>query len=209
MPSTTIDLHPATQRVGEIVRGVSDEQLTAATPCPDYTLGDLLDHVNGLSVAFTAAARKETLPGAQSGPSADAGRLGDDWRDRIPQLLDGLADAWQQPEAWTGMTQAGPVELPGEVAGLVALNEVVLHGWDSPWQAVSHSTSTRRLCRRPTTSSPSSPDRDTKRIAPADSAPRSTCRRTPRCSTACSAWPAGSRSGRRRGDRPLGLHAAE
>jgi uncharacterized protein (TIGR03086 family) len=130
MPSTTIDLHPATQRVGEIVRGVSDEQLTAATPCPDYTLGDLLDHVNGLSVAFTAAARKETLPGAQSGPSADAGRLGDDWRDRIPQLLDGLADAWQQPEAWTGMTQAGPVELPGEVAGLVALNEVVLHGWD-------------------------------------------------------------------------------
>jgi uncharacterized protein (TIGR03086 family) len=125
-----IDLQPAARRVGEIVRGVGDDQLTAATPCTEYSLGDLLDHVSGFCVAFTAAARKEALPGAQLGPRADAARLGDDWRDRIPRLLDGLADAWRQPEAWTGMTQAGPVELPGEVAGLVALNEVVLHGWD-------------------------------------------------------------------------------
>ena len=28
------------------------------------------------------------------------------------------------------MTQAGGVDLPGEVAGLVALNELVVHGWD-------------------------------------------------------------------------------
>ena len=28
------------------------------------------------------------------------------------------------------MTQAGPVDLPGEIAALVALDEVVVHGWD-------------------------------------------------------------------------------
>ena len=28
------------------------------------------------------------------------------------------------------MTKAGGVELPGEVAGLVALDEIVVHGWD-------------------------------------------------------------------------------
>ena len=28
------------------------------------------------------------------------------------------------------MTAAGGVDLPGEVAGVVALNEVVVHGWD-------------------------------------------------------------------------------
>jgi uncharacterized protein (TIGR03086 family) len=28
------------------------------------------------------------------------------------------------------MTEAGGVELPGEIAGLVALNEVLTHGWD-------------------------------------------------------------------------------
>ena len=28
------------------------------------------------------------------------------------------------------MTAAGGIELPGEVAGVVALNELVIHGWD-------------------------------------------------------------------------------
>jgi uncharacterized protein (TIGR03086 family) len=41
-----------------------------------------------------------------------------------------MADAWKDPEAWTGMTRAGGIDLPGEVAGLVALDELVIHGWD-------------------------------------------------------------------------------
>ncbi len=28
------------------------------------------------------------------------------------------------------MTSAGPIEMPGEIAGLVALDELVVHGWD-------------------------------------------------------------------------------
>ena len=28
------------------------------------------------------------------------------------------------------MTKAGPVEMPGEIGGLVALDEIVIHGWD-------------------------------------------------------------------------------
>jgi uncharacterized protein (TIGR03086 family) len=126
----TVDVHPAAQRMADLVRGVRDDQLGAETPCPDYSLGDLLDHVAGLSLAFTAAARKVTLPEEARTPRADAARLGGDWRQRIPAALDELAEAWDAPEAWTGMTQAGPVELPGDVAGLVAINELVLHGWD-------------------------------------------------------------------------------
>src|SRR5262245_45748620 len=30
----------------------------------------------------------------------------------------------------TGMTQAGGIDLPGEIAGVVALDELVIHGWD-------------------------------------------------------------------------------
>ena len=41
-----------------------------------------------------------------------------------------LADAWDDPAAWTGRTAAGGVELPGDVAGIVALDELVIHGWD-------------------------------------------------------------------------------
>jgi uncharacterized protein (TIGR03086 family) len=41
-----------------------------------------------------------------------------------------LAAAWRDDSAWTGMTRAGGLDLPGEVAGSVAANEVVVHGWD-------------------------------------------------------------------------------
>lgn len=124
------DLRAATTRLGALVGNVSDEQLTAPTPCPDYTLGDLLDHVGGLAVAFTHAATKQPLPGGAQGAAGDAARLGADWRTRLPAALDDLAAAWRQPDAWSGMTQAGGVDLPGEVAGSVALDEVVVHGWD-------------------------------------------------------------------------------
>jgi uncharacterized protein (TIGR03086 family) len=125
-----LDLEPATRVLARIVEGVNDDQLTAPTPCPGATVGDLLGHVDGLSMAFTAAARKERLEGATGRSSADASPLGDDWRTRIPRRLAGLAAAWRDESAWTGMTHAGGVDLPAEVAGVVALDEVIVHGWD-------------------------------------------------------------------------------
>lgn len=128
---TVVDLTPATRRMAALLDGVADDTLDRPTPCPDYRLGDLVEHVGGLSLAFAAAARKATDDlASQQGPSGDASRLGDDWRTRISRDLDDLAVAWRDPSAWTGMTQAGGIELPGEQAGIVALDELVLHGWD-------------------------------------------------------------------------------
>jgi uncharacterized protein (TIGR03086 family) len=126
----TIDFEPATAILTSIVGGIRDDQLAAPTPCPESTLGDLLDHVDGLSLAFTRAALKATPPGASPPPSADAARLGPDWRTRIPQRLAALADAWREDAAWSGMTRAGGLDMPGEVAGVVALDEIIVHGWD-------------------------------------------------------------------------------
>jgi uncharacterized protein (TIGR03086 family) len=125
-----VDLTPAAQRLADLVSGIPDDLLDAPTPCPAYTLGDLVDHIGGAAVAFTGAAAKDTGDVTAQGPSGDASRLTDDWRTRIGRDLNGLAEAWRDPAAWTGMTRAGGIELPGEVAGLVALDELVVHGWD-------------------------------------------------------------------------------
>jgi uncharacterized protein (TIGR03086 family) len=127
---TQLDLAPAARRMATLVGGVSDGQLGGVTPCPAYTLGDLLDHVGGLAIAFTAAARKADLPGGSQGPSGDASRLEQGWRDRVTRDLDALASAWADPRAWTGTAVAGGVEMPAAVAALVALDELVVHGWD-------------------------------------------------------------------------------
>ncbi|MFZ0218389.1 MAG: TIGR03086 family metal-binding protein [Candidatus Dormiibacterota bacterium] len=125
-----LDLEPATSMLTGLVQGVRDEQLSAPTPCVERSLGDLLDHVDGLSVAFAAAATKTPLPGGSQGPSADGSRLGADWRPRIAARLTALAGAWRDEAAWAGMTQAGGLDLPAEIAGVVALDEVIVHGWD-------------------------------------------------------------------------------
>src|SRR6266566_9809816 len=125
-----INLEPATSALTAVLDGVREEQLRAPTPCTESSLGDLIDHVDGLSWAFTATATKTPIEGGSQPPSADAARLGEHWRSRIPERLAGLARAWRDEAAWMGMTQAGGLDLPAAVAGVVALNEVIVHGWD-------------------------------------------------------------------------------
>ena len=125
-----VELGPAAERMAKLVEGVPDELLGVPTPCREYTLGDLVDHISGMAVAFAAAARKDTGATTSGRARGDASRLGDDWRERVPGDLAALADAWRDPAAWTGVTRAGGIDLPGEVAGIVALDELVVHGWD-------------------------------------------------------------------------------
>jgi uncharacterized protein (TIGR03086 family) len=124
------DLEPATRQMAALLRELPEGRLSAPTPCEQYTLGDLVEHIGGLSLAFTSAAAKESGPLVGQAPGGDASRLPGDWRTRIPAQLSRLAEAWRDPAAWEGTTRVGGVELPGQVAGLVGLNELVLHGWD-------------------------------------------------------------------------------
>lgn len=125
-----LSIEPATDRVSELIRRLPENELDAPTPS-DCSVGDLLDHIQSFARAFAAAAAKSDDPTtAGPPPEPDAARLGDEWRDHIPRLLAALADAWDEPSAWTGMTKVGGMEMPGEAAGVVALDEVVLHGWD-------------------------------------------------------------------------------
>lgn len=80
-------------------------------------------------MAFTAAAHKTDLE-EYPGPTADASQLGANWRTQIPERLAALAKAWRKDGAWDGFTRAGGIDMPGDVAGLVALDEVIVHGWD-------------------------------------------------------------------------------
>jgi uncharacterized protein (TIGR03086 family) len=123
-----IDLGPAASRMAKLLASVDDAQLEAPTPCPDSTLGDLIDHVGTFATAFVAVARKVAT--GTPPPPPDAANLEPGWRARIAGDLETLVAAWRDPAAWEGMTAAGGIDLPGEIAGLVALDELVVHGWD-------------------------------------------------------------------------------
>ncbi|MPZ88910.1 MAG: TIGR03086 family protein [Nitriliruptorales bacterium] len=126
-----IDLGVAAQQVMTLVAGTRDDQLADTTPCPDYTVGELMDHIIGLTLAFRLAALKASLDdGAAPGQSGSAPELPSDWRERLPRQLDALVAAWRDPAAWEGETTAGGVTMPAAEMGVVTLDELVLHGWD-------------------------------------------------------------------------------
>lgn len=112
-----------------MIRSITDDQLHLPTPCADMCVGDLVDHVGVFAVRFAESARKDT-GGRTSPPPPDVANLETGWRERISRDLIALAGAWRSPEAWTGSTYAGGIEMPAEMAGLVALDELVVHGWD-------------------------------------------------------------------------------
>jgi uncharacterized protein (TIGR03086 family) len=122
-----LDLEPAAREVARLVEGVREDQLGLPTPCTDTSVAALLDHFLGLTYAFTCGARK-VEPGPPAPASAE--HLDPAWRTLLPQRLEELADAWEDPSAWQGTTEVGGVTMPGDQMGVVALDELVLHGWD-------------------------------------------------------------------------------
>jgi uncharacterized protein (TIGR03086 family) len=125
--TTALDLAPQAAEVARVIAGVRDDQLTDPTPCDGTSVAAMLDHFVGLTVAFRLGAEKSPMEGA---PSADADHLPADWRERLPGQLDALVAAWDQPEAWDGTTEVGGVRMPAAAMGVVAANEVLVHGWD-------------------------------------------------------------------------------
>ncbi|QDQ10847.1 TIGR03086 family metal-binding protein [Streptomyces spectabilis] len=129
-PHELPDLRPQARLVASLAAGVTDDRLDGPTPCPDYAVRHLLGHLVGLAAAFTDAARKDLGARTDTDPSSRLPDIGADWRDELPRRLAELAEVWRDSAAWTGRTRAGGVDLPGELAGVIALNELVVHGWD-------------------------------------------------------------------------------
>jgi uncharacterized protein (TIGR03086 family) len=125
-----IDMTSACLRTAKLIDGVRDDQLDGPTPCEKLSVGEVIAHVGALAVAFAAAARKDFGEFTDTPPGDGGYHLDEDWRTRYPRALAALAQVWQDPSAWEGMTRVGGIDMPGEIAGPVALGEVVIHGWD-------------------------------------------------------------------------------
>jgi uncharacterized protein (TIGR03086 family) len=125
------DLGPAARTMSQLVAGVRDDQLAEPTPCTDYALGDLVQHVRVLAEAFTVSGRKEQPAGGSQPPApGDASLLSGDWREETAAWLVQLADVWSDPAAWEGTAWIAGFEAPASAIGITAANELVVHGWD-------------------------------------------------------------------------------
>ncbi|HLU27497.1 MAG TPA: TIGR03086 family metal-binding protein [Glycomyces sp.] len=125
-----LDFKPVTDRMAALLDGVDESAMAGPTPCEGFTVGALVNHAIAFAWVFADAARKERGPHTDAAPSEPSPEVDPAWRTLLPSRLAAMAEAWADPAAWEGDATAGGVTFPAEVMGLVAINEVAVHGWD-------------------------------------------------------------------------------
>jgi uncharacterized protein (TIGR03086 family) len=112
------------------VRGVEPGALGAPTPCGEYDVRALINHLLFWGPSLEAAARKESVPPPAAAES-DLDLTGGDWAAALEAQVERMVAAWSEPAAWEGTTfMGGAMELPGAMVGGMVLGELVVHGWD-------------------------------------------------------------------------------
>ncbi|MEU0216981.1 TIGR03086 family metal-binding protein [Streptomyces sp. NPDC006265] len=115
----------ARERAVPVVRGISDAALAAPTPCAEYDVRALVDHLFQVIVQFQRLAAKEASDFGET-----AGVVGEDpgWRERFAREADRLVAAWSASGAEEGTT--GGMDMPARLVGSMALLDLTVHVWD-------------------------------------------------------------------------------
>jgi uncharacterized protein (TIGR03086 family) len=120
-------VHSVVESVQSVVDGVSDPDTSAASPCPDWDVRSVANHLLGTIEAMRRVGAGEDLdPEDPWGTQGDHAR--ETWRSDLSDLLASYAETWSRPESWEGAAMGGKV--PRQMIGDMGFVEVVLHGWD-------------------------------------------------------------------------------
>ncbi|MEE3852836.1 TIGR03086 family metal-binding protein [Gordonia sp. LSe1-13] len=123
-----IDFSEACAELSELVMAVTDDDLAARTPCADYDVAALLDHIEEFATGFTEVAGSRSAAAEPTGARADT-RTRDGRQQLAGHLID-LGRAWAHPEPWSGVSDNAGLGLSNATWGRIVLTEVIVHGWD-------------------------------------------------------------------------------
>jgi uncharacterized protein (TIGR03086 family) len=123
-------LSTAAEAMASVVRAITPAQLTNPTPCTDFDVRALVNHLLFWGPSLEAAGRKEVVPPPAPAES-DVDLTTADWRGVLLTQLDRMVEAWTPQDAWEGATRiVGPTETPSRVIGGMIVCELAVHSWD-------------------------------------------------------------------------------
>lgn len=112
---------------GKVVAGVRPSQLDDPTPCTQWDVRSLLNHVIGVAGAFSHVGEGTPInPPDPSVPTFE----GDGYAAAYDAATARLLDAWRAPGALDTTIVLPIGEVPGVVAASINCVDVLVHGWD-------------------------------------------------------------------------------
>ena len=107
-----------------LVSGVNQSQWEAPTPCSEWNVRQLVNHMAGTTQLFAGSALRTPPTGAP-----DADHLGDDPAGSYAKYSAATAAAWRTEGALDGMTVV-PADMPAIAALGVNIIDIGTHCWD-------------------------------------------------------------------------------
>ncbi|MFD5701702.1 TIGR03086 family metal-binding protein [Streptomyces lasiicapitis] len=109
-----------------VVHSLPDDRLDARTPCAEYDVRALMNHLFHVVVQFQELAAKRNAD--FGGDTPDYLAQGADWRERFAAETEKLVAAWSEPGADEGLT--GAMNMPARTVGSMVLLDLTVHAWD-------------------------------------------------------------------------------
>ena len=106
------------------VAATGDEQYNDPTPCSDWDVEALLEHVTSVIQHYMA------LPGGPNDPLPGPAARHGPYRQIFPPLASAAVAAWSQPDALERTCHHVMGDMPGWQALSIHVSDVLLHGWD-------------------------------------------------------------------------------
>lgn len=113
-------------RSDELIRGVSADQWGGPTPCTEWTVAQLVEHLVRGHRLFASALRRDAPPEEPAVPQQHGTDRARDHRDAADDLL----AAFRAPGALEGIVSVPVATVPGAVAVRLRIVEVLTHSWD-------------------------------------------------------------------------------
>ncbi|WP_157440528.1 TIGR03086 family metal-binding protein [Actinokineospora inagensis] len=119
----------ATEHVVAIARTVTPDQFDLPTPCPEWTVRDLVNHLT-LWSGVVAERVTRRLPPPEDGSEDQAADRSDQWPALFVDTATRAARGWDEPDALDGELVMMGDPRPARYFHDMLLGELVLHGWD-------------------------------------------------------------------------------
>lgn len=115
----------AAAAASRVVAGIGQDQLDDPTPCSEFDVRALGNHMTGFLPYSANAARKGP---ALEGEAPDF--TAHDWAATYAAMADDLAAAWGEEGAMEGEVPFGSGVMPSAGAANITLMELTVHAWD-------------------------------------------------------------------------------
>ena len=118
------------EQTEQVVDGISPDQLSQPTPCSEWTVRDVINHITGGATMFAECVETGSVADERMGQLMGGDNLGDDYKGAFRAAAARAVAAFDAPDVADKMVKLPFGEMPAGIALNIAVFDVTTHAVD-------------------------------------------------------------------------------